>query len=94
MFEMQSNTNYDNGINLGRAIVFMNRNYHAARVDFIYEVNENGNLSFHYENGTCLTDEEKTELENWFITTMPRQSTFDEEKEVEESIEEYGEMYQ
>lgn len=26
------------------------------------------NWSFHYENGTCLTDEERTELENWFIT--------------------------
>lgn len=29
---------------------------------------ENDNWSFHYENGTYLTDEERTELENWFIT--------------------------
>lgn len=46
----------------------MNKNNHAAKIDFIYMVDENDNWSFHYENGTCLTDEEKTELENWFIT--------------------------
>ena len=67
MFETQSKTCYDNGINLGRAVVFMNRNNHAAKIDFIYIVDENYNWSFYYENGTCLTDEEKTELENWFI---------------------------
>ena len=68
MFETQSHTNYDNEINLGRAVVFMNRNNHAAKIDFIYMVDENDNWSFHYENGTYLTDEEKTELENWFIS--------------------------
>ena len=67
MFETQNHTNYDNEINLGRAVVFMNRNNHASILDFIYIVDENDNWSFHYENGTCLTDEEKTELENWFI---------------------------
>ena len=67
MFETPRKTCYDNGINLGRAVVFMNRNNHAAKIDFIYIVDENYNWSFHYENGTCLTDEEKTELENWFI---------------------------
>ncbi len=68
MFAIHSNINYDNGIHLGRAVVFMNKNNHAAKVDFIYMLDENDNWSFHYENGTCLTDEEKSELGNWFIT--------------------------
>lgn len=68
MFETQSNTFYDNEFRLGRAVVFMNRNNHAAKIDFIYMVDEKGDWSFHYENGTCLTEEERTELENWFIT--------------------------
>ena len=68
MFETKSNICYDNGINLGRAVVFVNRNNHAAKIDFIYMVDENDNWSFHYENGTCLTDKERMELENWFIT--------------------------
>lgn len=67
MFEMQSNTNYDNGMNLGRAVVFMNRDCHAAKIDFIYQVDGDGVLSFHYENHACLTEEEKAELEDWFI---------------------------
>ena len=67
-FETQSNTCYDGDINLGRAVVFMNQNHHVAKIDFIYMVDKNDNWSFHYENGTCLTDEERTELENWFIT--------------------------
>ena len=40
MFETQSNICYDNGINLGRAVVFMNRNNHAAKIDFIYMVDK------------------------------------------------------
>lgn len=67
-FETQSNTCYDGDINLGRAVVFMNQNHHVAKIDFIYMLDKNDNWSFHYENGTCLTDEERTELENWFIT--------------------------
>ena len=67
-FETQSNTCYDGDINLGRAVVFMNQNHHVAKIDFIYMVDKNDNWSFYYEKGTCLTDEERTELENWFIT--------------------------
>ena len=72
MFETQSNINYGNGINLGRAVVFMNRNNHAAKIDFLYMIYEDDNWSFYYENGTCLTDEEKTELENWFMAVSRR----------------------
>ena len=86
MFEMKNNTCYDNGINLGRATVFMDRNYHAARVDFIYEVDENDNWSFHYENGTCLTEEEKTELENWFITCKYADFLVNKEKKHEDFL--------
>lgn len=67
MFEVRKHTHYDNGINLGHAIVFMNRNYHASMIDFIYRVDGTDDWYFYYENGTCLTEEEKTELENWFI---------------------------
>ena len=59
-------THYD-GLNIGHAAVFMNRNNHATIVDFIYQVDEDGNWHFYYEKRSCLTEEEKTELENWFI---------------------------
>lgn len=68
MFETHRITNYDEGINIGRAIVVMSKNNASKAIEFIYMVDENDNWSFHYENGTCLTDEERIELENWFIT--------------------------
>ena len=68
MFELVSNTFYDNNNKLGRAVVIMNRCYHMAKIEFLYIIDESGNWSFHYENGTCLTAEERAELENWFIT--------------------------
>ncbi len=67
MFETKICTHYDGGINLGHAVILMNRNNHAAMVDFVYRVDGTDNWHFYYENGTCLTAEEKTELENWFI---------------------------
>ena len=68
MFKTVSNTYYSSGINRGRAVVDMDRNFHASRIDFIYEIGEVDNWKFYYENNNCLTEEEKTELENWFIT--------------------------
>lgn len=67
MFEIKKNTFYDIGINLGHAIIIMNRNNHASKVDFVYIIDISGDFHFYYEKGNCLTKEEKTELERWFI---------------------------
>ena len=67
MFKTISNTYYGGGINRGRTVVDMDRNFHASRIDFIYEIDKSDNWKFYYENNNCLTEEEKTDLENWFI---------------------------
>lgn len=68
MFKTISNTYYGDGINRGRAVVDMDRNFYASRIDFIYEIDKSDNWKFYYENNNCLTEEEKADLENWFIT--------------------------
>ena len=68
MFEVHRITNYDEETNLGRAIVVMNKNNVRKAIEFIYMVDKNDIWSFHYENGTCLTEEDKRKMENWFIT--------------------------
>ena len=46
----------------------MNKNNVRKAIEFIYMVDKNDIWSFHYENGTCLTEEDKRKMENWFIT--------------------------
>lgn len=67
MFETKIHTLYGTTLNFGHAVVLMNRNNHASMIDFIYMINSNDDWYFYYEKGTCLTEEEKIELENWFI---------------------------
>ena len=66
-FELHSKTFYGEGNKMGRAVVFMNRRYHAAKIDFIFKVHKNKSWRFWYENDSCLTYEEKRDLENWFV---------------------------
>lgn len=67
MFEIQSITHFDNGINLGHAIIFMNRNNHASKFEIIFKVDENDEWHFYYENNVCLSEDERVDFENWFI---------------------------
>lgn len=67
MFEVQSRTFFDNGINLGHAVIIMNRNNHASKFEVIFKVDENGEWNFYYENNVCLDYDERIGFENWFI---------------------------
>lgn len=67
MFETQSITFFDNGINLGHAVIIMNRNNHASKFEVIFKVDESGKWSFYYENNICLEYDERVDFENWFI---------------------------
>lgn len=67
MFELQSRTFYDKKFTLGHAVVFMNRNNHAAKFEVIFVVDENGKWRFHYENNACLDAGERADFEDWFI---------------------------
>lgn len=67
MFEVQSKTFFDNGINIGHAVIIMNRNNHASKFEVIFKVDENGEWSFYYENNVCLDYDERIDFENWFI---------------------------
>jgi len=66
-FETKENTCYDGDINLAHAIVFMKTNVRTCLINFLYEI-INDEWSFHYANNTCLSDDERIEFENWFIT--------------------------
>ena len=60
-------THYD-GLNIGHAAVIIIGCEHSFIVDFIYQIDISGNWHFYYNKSrTCLTEEEKTALENWFI---------------------------
>lgn len=67
MFETQSITFFDNGINLGHATIFMNRNNHASKFEIIFKVDENDEWHFYYEKDVCLSENERIDFENWFI---------------------------
>ena len=68
MFELQSITFFDNGIDLGHAVILMNRNNHVSKFEVIFKVNENDEWSFRYENNVCLDYYERVDFENWFIS--------------------------
>lgn len=68
MFELQSITFFDNGINLGHAIIIMNKNNHASKFEVIFKVNKNDEWKFYYENNVCLDYYERVDFENWFIS--------------------------
>lgn len=68
MFETKIRTNYNNNGNIGHALVYANKSDGATIIDFLYAVDKDGGWHFMYENGTCLSDSEKAELENWFVT--------------------------
>lgn len=42
MFELQSRTFFDGGINLGHAVIIMNRNNHISKFEVIFKVDKNG----------------------------------------------------
>lgn len=67
MFEVQSRTFFDNGINLGHAVIIMNRNHHISKFEVIFKIDESGEWNFYYENNTCLEYDERVDFENWFI---------------------------
>ena len=67
MFEVISRTFFDNGINLGHAVIMMNRNNHASKFEVIFKVDGNDEWNFHYENNACLDYDERVDFENWFI---------------------------
>ena len=68
MFGLQSITFFNNGINLGHAIIIMNRNNHASKFEIIFRVDENDEWYFYYENNICLDNDERVDFENWFIS--------------------------
>ena len=70
MFELQTRTFFNNGSNLGHAVIFMNRNKHASKFEVIFKVNENGRWNFYYENNVCLDNNERVDFEKWFKTTV------------------------
>jgi len=67
MFELQSRTFFDGGINLGHAVIIMNRNNHISKFEVIFKVDKNGKWNFHYENNIYLEHDERVDFENWFI---------------------------
>lgn len=67
MFEVQSKTFFNNGINLGHAVIMMNRNNHVSKFQVIFKVDENDEWSFYYENNIGLNYDERVDFENWFI---------------------------
>ena len=67
MFEVLSRTFFNNGTNLGHAVIIMNRNNHASKFEVIFKVDENSEWNFYYENNVCLDYHERTDFENWFI---------------------------
>ena len=50
MFKLLSGTFFNNGIDLGHAVILMNRNNHASKFEVIFKVDESGEWSFYYEN--------------------------------------------
>lgn len=68
MFELQSITFFDNRIDLGHAVILMNRNNHVSKFEVIFKVDENDEWSFSYENNVCLDYYERVDFENWFIS--------------------------
>ena len=67
MFKLHSKTFFNNDVNLGHAIIIMNRNNHASKFEVIFNVDEHDELHFYYENNICLDADEKVDFENWFI---------------------------
>lgn len=67
MFELQTITFFNNGKQLGRAIIFMNRNNHASKFEVIFRKAKNDEWSFYYENNVCLDNDERAAFENWFF---------------------------
>ena len=68
MFKLLSGTFFNNGIDLGHAVILMNRNNHASKFGVIFKVDESGEWSFYYENNVCLTYDERVDFENWFTS--------------------------
>nr|DAT97491.1 MAG TPA: hypothetical protein [Bacteriophage sp.] len=68
MFKLLSGTFFNNGIDLGHAVILMNRNNHASKFEVIFKVDESGEWSFYYENNVCLTYDERVDFENWFTS--------------------------
>lgn len=68
MFKLLSGTFFNNGIDLGHAVILMNRNKHASKFEVIFKVDESGEWSFYYENNVCLTYDERVDFENWFTS--------------------------
>ena len=70
MFELQTRTFFNNGSNLGHAVIFMNRNKHVSKFEVIFKVDENDGWNFYYENNVCLDNNERVDFEKWFKTTV------------------------
>ena len=70
MFELQTRTFFNNGSNLGHAVIFMNRNKHASKFEVIFKVDGNDGWNFYYENNVCLDNNERVDFEKWFKTTV------------------------
>ena len=70
MFVLQTRTFFNNGSNLGHAVIFMNRNKHASKFEVIFKVDGNDGWNFYYENNVCLDNNERVDFEKWFKTTV------------------------
>lgn len=66
-FEVKSIVWFDNSIALGYATVAIFNTESSFDVNFIFEITKNNEYFFHYQNGIKLSDEDKMELENWFV---------------------------
>lgn len=67
MFELQSLTYFNDGTNLGHAVVFMNRNKRVSKFEVIFKTNKNREWHFYYENDTDIDRDVQADFEKWLI---------------------------
>lgn len=65
MLELQSINFFDDNT-IGHAVVMMNHNNHASKIEVVFSLNENNEWNFHYENNVCLDHDERVAFEKWF----------------------------
>lgn len=71
MFELESATFFNNGINLGHATIIMKKNNQLSKFEIIFRVDENDEWYFYYENDFRLNEPDQADFENWFVGEAP-----------------------
>lgn len=65
MFELQSINFFDDNT-IGHAVNIMSHNNHASKFEVVFNLDENSEWNFHYENNVCLDHDERVAFEEWF----------------------------